>query len=404
MRVILAVVAPFVAGALSFRRADKHMDGEDVWIPFSLKEGVVNYFNPRLGNVSAVVPAGGRSSEKVALLQSGVHEQLQEGCVPKCGWSCKNENCNQACKPKCNQPVCQTRCKRPNPNNCKVTCGSEQECAVVCPTDQPPVCKEGEQCTDPRCETQCSKPKGCKLVCDTPLDDQCHNECAPPKCEWECKRPEEGTCPKPECTMVCDPNPKCKPSHASYAIPKVPENHDVVAEFTAAGMGTWQTGPWSSCQAVAGPCGSGQQRRPVYCSADDGDCQGARPQDSQRCHKECTGASSAGGGDSFGDSGSFGLSSSGSSGANSFEPEQEKPKKGRRQHHRRPREEPQPEDDLASSSSGGSSYEDQEDYDTPPRGSRDGAKKEKEEMMWMVGGGALLILLVGAIVYIASRR
>mmetsp|Transcript_24990 Transcript_24990/g.60588 ORF Transcript_24990/g.60588 Transcript_24990/m.60588 type:complete len:404 (+) Transcript_24990:119-1330(+) len=403
MRVILAAVAPFVAGALSFRRADKHMDGEDVWIPFSLKEGVVNYFNPRLGNVSAVVPAGGRASEKVALLQSGVHEQLQEGCVPKCGWSCKNENCNQACKPKCNQPVCQTRCKRPNPNNCRVTCGSEQECAVVCPTDQPPVCKEGEQCTDPRCETQCSKPKGCKLVCDTPLDDQCHNECAPPKCEWECKRPEEGTCPKPECTMVCDPNPKCKPSHASYAIPKVPENHDVVAEFTAAGMGTWQTGPWSSCQAVMGACGSGQQRRPVYCSADDGDCQGARPQDSQRCHKECTGVSSSGG-DSFGDSGSFGLSSSGSSGSNSFEPEEEKPKKGRRQHHRRQRQEPQPEDDLASSSSGGSSYEDQDDYDSPPRGSRDGAKKEREEMMWMVGGGALLILLVGAIVYVTSRR
>mmetsp|Transcript_59296 Transcript_59296/g.129868 ORF Transcript_59296/g.129868 Transcript_59296/m.129868 type:complete len:437 (+) Transcript_59296:139-1449(+) len=359
-----------VALGLSLRKSEvvTDMGAEDFWIPFSMGHNKVQYFNPMRSNVSDFVPAGARAATQVAMLEVGATESMTEGCMPKCGWSCGTPNCNQACKPRCNQPVCQTRCKKPDLNDCRVTCAAEQQCSVVCPPEaETPVCREGEQCTDPKCETQCSRPKGCAIQCGAGMDALCHNACAPPKCEWDCKKPEESECPKPECKMVCEPNPKCKPSRTSYALPKLQDNHDVVGEFNADGMGgQWHEGSWSDCQPVIPTgvtnCGIGMQRRAVYCSTgNDADCSGPRPADSQRCHKECSNSELRpfDGGESLGSSSGQGdLIGSSSSGSHDFEDGDDVKGPGPR---RTSREQPLDEAALGSSSSSGSSdFEEEE--------------------------------------------
>mmetsp|Transcript_48042 Transcript_48042/g.104498 ORF Transcript_48042/g.104498 Transcript_48042/m.104498 type:complete len:412 (+) Transcript_48042:123-1358(+) len=389
---LLPAVCSAVLGFRKHSNADDMNTGEDVWIPFSLEAGHVQYFNPMRGNVSNSVPKGARSTKHIASLVESLHKEgVAMECMPKCGWQCGTPKCNQNCKPKCNQPVCQTRCAKPDVNNCHVSCGDHPTCSVVCPPGaETPVCAEGEQCTDPRCETQCSSPKGCQVICGTGADANCHNDCAPPKCEWECIKPQENECPKPDCKMVCEPNPKCKPSRASYTLPRLPDNHDVVHEFNANPYdGQWQEGSWGSCQCV-----QGVQYRSVSCSTgNDADCPGPRPSSSQPCMK-CTGRRGFNKG-SFDGRGSFdplasvgssdfdaGLSRSGSglsssSGSSDFEGS-----RGRRTRRRSRREE-----------------EDEDDVDDPrPRGFPSSAT------VWLWVGILVLLCAVVAVVIWGTRK
>jgi len=286
----------------------------DIWMPFSMGHGRVQYFNPSTNEVVSKLPPGASpATEHVAALsvngtlesssghpvrslsftqQSGsqpyigtdAQKKMDEACMPKCSWDCGTPHCNAVCKPKCAEPVCQTRCPKPDYKSCEVQCNESPRCHVLCKAGE--LCNElgkngfptdgSEKCSNPKCDVNCGKDPTCFLKCPSnPI--HCHNVCAPPKCEWDCTQPE--VCSKPDCKVTCSAK-KCSDS-TKYELPALEKSDFPVKQFMAsngpahaADSASWVVGEWGSCTS------SCTQSRPCGCPS--GSCAG-QPQCSRPC-------------------------------------------------------------------------------------------------------------------------
>ena len=189
---------PAMVAGIRHATIDLPSDSYNVWIPFEMKAGFVQYFNPEENRVVDHLPYGAKAiSKKPALLQgdgdaaippeleSVVTDEQGEKCSPYATWKCDHLVCEQNCRPECEQPVCQTRCADTDFSTCQLKCDEHPTCSTYCPHQQP--CNTtnaaGEpDCQQPACDTHCGDPV-CHLQCGQGAVN-CKPVCADPVCSW----------------------------------------------------------------------------------------------------------------------------------------------------------------------------------------------------------------------------
>jgi len=269
----------------------------NIWVPITLPQQGLKYFNPATGQKSDAAPAGAVVTKEASVVglnkqptyNSGITygkpgEQLlpdsvRNSCVPHCTWDCTQPVCEQNCEPVCHAGECETRCPKMDKDQlekCNVQC-SEPSCKMYCPKEDLCQGKKTLDCESrPKCQTRCDEPQ-CNFVCNNDLGDKCKTVCPDPVCTFKCKKPSE--CPKPVCNMVCEKPPNCdtKPTSEPLQPGEVVIGHTKASRADA----SWQSGEWGTCSAT---CGSGTQSRSVKCSSGHPeDCTRSKPEESRTC-------------------------------------------------------------------------------------------------------------------------